>query len=217
MIQKIRHLSSAGRSVLVTKLLRAKGIPVGQNLRVLDNPRISAWAGGRISIGANVIFGQRVRIVVTEGGQLTIEDGVDIRDYCNIECTGRMIIGRNAIFISGTIIYCEGEIVIGPDVLIAAYCVIADTDHNTDRLDVPIRLQGNTVPCPIHIGAGAWLGTKVTVTKGITIGEGAVIGANAVVTRDVPALAVAVGIPAKVIRYRSDSRPGAIPVRRTSE
>jgi acetyltransferase-like isoleucine patch superfamily enzyme len=40
----------------------------------------------------------------------------------------------------------------------------------------------------------------VTILGGVTIGEGAVIGANAVVTKNVPAGAVAVGIPARVIK-----------------
>jgi tetrahydrodipicolinate N-succinyltransferase len=37
---------------------------------------------------------------------------------------------------------------------------------------------------------------------GVTIGDGAVIGSGAVVTKDIPPYAIAVGIPAKVIRYR---------------
>jgi acetyltransferase-like isoleucine patch superfamily enzyme len=37
----------------------------------------------------------------------------------------------------------------------------------------------------------------------VSIGDGAVIGANAVVTRDIPAGAVAVGIPARVVRTTS--------------
>jgi acetyltransferase-like isoleucine patch superfamily enzyme len=43
----------------------------------------------------------------------------------------------------------------------------------------------------------------VTITRGVTIGDNAVIGANAVVTKDIPENAVAVGVPAKVIRFRT--------------
>lgn len=39
---------------------------------------------------------------------------------------------------------------------------------------------------------------------GLTIGDGAIVGAGAVVTHDVPPYAIAVGVPARVIKYRFD-------------
>ena len=50
------------------------------------------------------------------------------------------------------------------------------------------------------IGRDVWLGANVTVLPGVTIGDGAIIAAGAVVTKDVPANAVAAGVPAKVIK-----------------
>ena len=47
-----------------------------------------------------------------------------------------------------------------------------------------------------------WIGHGAVVLPGITIGNGAAIGAGAVVSRDVPAFAVAVGVPARVVRFR---------------
>jgi len=55
---------------------------------------------------------------------------------------------------------------------------------------------------PVVIGADVWIGAGASVLPGVTIGDGAVIGARAVVTKDIPPNAIAVGIPAKVIRYR---------------
>ncbi len=55
---------------------------------------------------------------------------------------------------------------------------------------------------PISIGHDTWIGHGAVIMPGVTIGNGAVIGSNAVVTRDVPPYAVAVGVPAKVIRMR---------------
>lgn len=54
------------------------------------------------------------------------------------------------------------------------------------------------------VGNDVFIGANVTVLDGVTIGDGAVIGAGAVVTRDIPPYAVAVGVPAKVMRYRFD-------------
>ena len=53
-----------------------------------------------------------------------------------------------------------------------------------------------------HIGHDVFIGANVTVLDGVTIGDGAVIGAGAVVTKDIPPYAVAVGVPAKVVKYR---------------
>lgn len=55
---------------------------------------------------------------------------------------------------------------------------------------------------PTVIESDVWLGANVVVKQGVHIYEGAVIGANAVVTRDIPAYAIAMGIPAKVKAFR---------------
>lgn len=54
----------------------------------------------------------------------------------------------------------------------------------------------------IHVGNDVWIGANVCILAGVTIGDGAVIGAGGVVTKDIPPYAVAVGNPAKVIKYR---------------
>lgn len=56
----------------------------------------------------------------------------------------------------------------------------------------------------IIIGNDVWIGNNVTMMGGVRIGNGAVIGANSTVTKDIPPYAIAVGSPAKVIRYRFD-------------
>ena len=53
---------------------------------------------------------------------------------------------------------------------------------------------------PITIGNNVWLGGGVIVLPGVSIGENTVVGAGAVVTKDLPANAVAVGNPARVVR-----------------
>ena len=54
----------------------------------------------------------------------------------------------------------------------------------------------------IKIGHDVFVGANAMVFDGISIGNGAVIGAGAVVVKDIPDYAIAVGIPAKVIKYR---------------
>ncbi|QUC06111.1 CatB-related O-acetyltransferase [Aggregatibacter sp. oral taxon 513] len=60
----------------------------------------------------------------------------------------------------------------------------------------------NFLPKRTHIGNDVWLGADVIILSGLTIGDGAIIGAGSVVTKDIPPYAIAVGAPAKVIKYR---------------
>lgn len=56
----------------------------------------------------------------------------------------------------------------------------------------------------VRIGNDVFIGANATVLDGVQIGDGAVIGAGAVVVCDIPPYAVAVGVPAKVVKYRFD-------------
>jgi sugar O-acyltransferase (sialic acid O-acetyltransferase NeuD family) len=53
-----------------------------------------------------------------------------------------------------------------------------------------------------RLGSGVFVGSGASILPGRTVGEHAVIGAGAVVNRDIPPWAVAVGVPARVIRER---------------
>lgn len=55
---------------------------------------------------------------------------------------------------------------------------------------------------PIEIGHDVWIGVRATLLDGISIGTGAIVGAGAVVVGDIPPYAVAVGMPARVVRKR---------------
>jgi phosphonate metabolism protein (transferase hexapeptide repeat family) len=54
----------------------------------------------------------------------------------------------------------------------------------------------------VVLGSDVWIGHGAVVLPGVTVGDGAAVGAGAVVSRDVPPFAVAVGVPARVIRHR---------------
>ena len=62
---------------------------------------------------------------------------------------------------------------------------------------------------PIKIGAHVWIGSNATILPGVAIGDWSVVAAGAVVTRDVPAMTVVGGVPAKVLKELSLTIPSA--------
>lgn len=90
----------------------------------------------------------------------------------------------------------QGGIFIGDGALIGHSVVLATLNHGLMPAD-----RQNLRHAPIRIGRGVWIGAHATVLPGVTIGDDAVVAAGAVVSRDVPARAVAGGVPAKVIKY----------------
>lgn len=133
-------------------------------------------------------------------------------------------IGKRNKFTKGVFIS-EGAIVgsnnyLGPysmvnNAIIGNYCSIGpgvkigQGDHSKDYIttyqDISKELIGHSLnSSPSKIGNDVWCGANVVILQGVKVGDGAVIGANAVVTHDVPDYAIAVGIPAKVIKYRFD-------------
>lgn len=57
----------------------------------------------------------------------------------------------------------------------------------------------------IIIEDNVWIGERCTILKGVRIGQGSVIGCNSVVTKSVPPYSIAVGNPAKVVKYVEQS------------
>jgi acetyltransferase-like isoleucine patch superfamily enzyme len=97
---------------------------------------------------------------------------------------------------------------IGDDVLIGPRVTILGQGgyHRTERLDVPIRRQGNHPMSPTVIADGAWIGAASVVLA--NIGEGAIVGAGSVVTKPVDPYMIVGGNPAAVIGDRRTGTSG---------
>lgn len=128
--------------------------------------------------------------------------------HCQLICQdpqagSELIIGDNVSINFGVMINadCGGKIRIGNDVLIGPKVTIRAANHRFDDLHQPIRLQGHSAG-PITIEDNVWIGSHAVILPNVAIGSGAIIAAGAVVTKDVPAHAIAAGIPAKIIKNR---------------
>jgi acetyltransferase-like isoleucine patch superfamily enzyme len=114
-----------------------------------------------------------------------------------------MYIGRNVFIGRHAIVFIvDAPLVIGDDTIIGPGLCIMSGNHVFDLPGRSFRGITEGRNRPITIGRNVWIGARVIVLSGVHIGDGAVIGAGAVVTRDVPPFAVAVGNPARVIRWR---------------
>jgi acetyltransferase-like isoleucine patch superfamily enzyme len=86
---------------------------------------------------------------------------------------------------------------------------LMDTDfHSIEATGVPRYNTGGRSK-PIVIGPNAWVGAGAMILKGVTIGESAVVGAGSVVASRVPARAVVLGNPARVIWRVKDMAPAS--------
>ncbi len=99
----------------------------------------------------------------------------------------------------------SGWIRVGARTTFAPDCFVTAADYGLAP-GIPITDQAMTER-DVTIGADCWIGTRAVLTAGVTLGDGAVIGAGSVVTRDVPAGAIAAGVPARVVRMRDGSAP----------
>ena len=103
-------------------------------------------------------------------------------------------IGSGVTVMNGALMMAAGGITIEDKVLIAANVKLITNNHDPYERDI--------LTCrPILIKEGAWVGAGATILPGVTVGKYAIVGSDSVVTKDIPDYAVAVGSPAKVIKY----------------
>lgn len=109
-------------------------------------------------------------------------------------CVSRMKIGKGVFINSGLLAMARGGITIEDGAQIAANVQLISNNHDPYDLSV--------LTCkPVLIKKAAWIGAGASILPGVSIGKHAIVGAASVVTKDVPDYAVAVGNPARVIKY----------------
>ncbi|MDY0933053.1 acyltransferase [Chryseobacterium sp. CFBP8996] len=126
------------------------------------------------------------------GKNFKIASGVTINHPERIE------IGENVYFAHNVWINGTGGLSFGSDIQLGPMCVIVTSQHKYENG----KVTNKSIASPVKINSGVWLASHVVVSAGVEIGSGATIGANSVVTKNIPPKCIAVGAPAKVIKYR---------------
>jgi acetyltransferase-like isoleucine patch superfamily enzyme len=196
---------SMTRPTAFSRFLAADKLNVAR--QVLALVRGYLWRAWVLAINRNAKIGKGLRCyqwprLAYGSGHIQLGDNVRLSDVMvSVAPNARFVMGDRSSINEGGYVVVSQEVRIGSDVLIAELVSIRDADHAFERTDLRINQQG-LVGAPILIEDGVWIARGVAVLSGVRIGHGAVIGANAVVTKAIPAMAVAVGVPARVVRSR---------------
>lgn len=120
---------------------------------------------------------------------------------CGVDTTGNFKVGYGVYFDAGN----AEHIHIEDGVWIASRCLLLCHKRIVDNY--MIGDDYNALPYKygdIYLKKGCCVGMDSDIMPGVTIGEGAIIGVGSLVTKDIPAWSMAVGRPAKVVKYFQD-------------
>lgn len=134
-----------------------------------------------IEIGDDVYVGHQTILKAYHVNLMSIGAGTWIGQQCFLHSAGGIVVGDN--------------VGVGPGVRILT------SSHRLDQLDRPI-LHSDVERAPVTVEDGADLGVGAILLPGARVGRGAQIGAGAVVRGVIPAMAIAAGVPARVIGER---------------
>lgn len=196
----------------------------GLRRKIIERVLIPAWGAlwhsvrfwwmeesGRVTWQAGTVLSFQATLTANKNGRVTLGKNCKIHPFAQLMAYGGHITLGDSVTVNPySILYGHGGLTIGNNVLIASHVTMIPANHVFQDPSLPIRAQGETRK-GIVIGDDVWVGSHVTILDGVTIGSGAVLAAGAVVTQDVPPFAIAVGVPARIIRYRTaDDQPAAL-------
>jgi acetyltransferase-like isoleucine patch superfamily enzyme len=159
-----------------TRLAARMTMPLDPSVVVLGCPEIHGT--GNLCLGKNLLLYRDLYLETQGNGEIVLADEVVISRGVHLVAFSKIQIGR------GTMI---GE-----------YSSIRDANH---RISKELMRYSGYETRPIIIGKNVWIGRGVTILPGVTIGDNAVIGANAVVTQNIAEYSIAVGMPARPMKF----------------
>lgn len=143
----------------------------------------------------------------TTGTGCRIEAFKTSDDLCKI----KIVIGNNVQINDHVHISALQSVKIGDNVLMAGHVYISDNQHGSYELwggtnpGIPPK-ERNYLVSEIVIEENVWIGEGVIILPGVTVGYGCIIGAHSVVNKSIPRLSMAVGSPARVVKFYDEKR-----------
>ena len=138
---------------------------------------------------------ERVRELLAQLTGKPVDESVTLFPPFNADFGRNITLGKRIFINAGCKFQDQGGVTIGDGTLIGHNVVIATLNH-----DLAPSRRADMHPAPVVIGRNVWIGSNATILPGVSVGDDAVVAAASVVTRDVPAGAVVVGSPARVVR-----------------
>jgi sugar O-acyltransferase (sialic acid O-acetyltransferase NeuD family) len=188
---------------VVLDCLQAQGL----NVIGLFDPKYSGSLFGVPQRGEyDPSFEQSARAIVAIGDNHTRKLAVSKtrHDFLNaihpsVILSPQSVLGKGNMILHGVIVQAQTRI--GDHVIINTGSRV---DHDNIISDF-VHIAPGVVLCgAVHVGEGTFIGAGAVVIPGKKIGAWATIGAGSVVITDIPDHAVAVGNPAKIIRYNNE-------------
>jgi acetyltransferase-like isoleucine patch superfamily enzyme len=118
---------------------------------------------------------------------------------------GEASIGAKTVLGQECTISAFQHVSIGRECIVADRVMLIDFDHGVVEHERPVREQG-IYKRDVRVGHNVWIGYGVAILRGTTVGDNCVLGTSTIVTKDVPANAIAAGVPVRVLRMRKTPR-----------
>jgi len=154
-----------------------------------------------VKVGSNVKFSKFVNLYGCEVGDDT-KIGAFVEIQKNAKVGKRCKISSHTFICEGVTI--EDEVFVGHNVTF-----VNDTLPRATSTTGSLQTEADWKVETTLVKRGASIGSGTTILANVVIGEQALIGAGAVVTRDVPANAIVVGNPGRVVRYLTSNQGGS--------
>jgi acetyltransferase-like isoleucine patch superfamily enzyme len=150
-------------------------------------------------VSENFKIGKYHNLQINLNSSIIIEENVVFREFCNVlvAANSKLIINKNVFFNNYSSINCLEKIEIGENTLFGEGVKIYDHNHDYEYKNQQLNICNEKYTTePVIIGKNCWIGSNVTILKGVKIGSNVIIGANNLIYKSIE--------PGLIIKAKTD-------------